>query len=234
MNQVLGKNVFTELKVGDQWIPIFCAKTASIDTEQEEIETTSRNSSGDREYEPGMSSATLSCAGITNTSNYEGAVSVFYLLQESVRRSILNVRMRFVDQDALQITLAFSCFVRTLGITRDRISYSQSAVSFRITGPLAVEGTPTPVPPSDCEYRPTIYLTLLEGETLVHSDLLEEANADVVSVSREGTILTYTSGTPGNQEFSHDLPNGDVTFDPGNPGNPGGEHIAIEYQIITP
>lgn len=231
MNQVQGRNVITELKVGDAWLPIFCAKTASLDAEQEEIETTSRNTAYDREFIPGMSNATISCSGITTLSNDEGTASIFYLYQVGVRRSILDIRMTFTDQDANVLQLLFSAFVRTLGITRDRISYSQSTVNFRITGAISFSGAPAP-PSSECELQPTLYLTLAEGQISVHSDLLEQANVDIVSVSREGTILTYTNGTPGNLQFSHDLPNGDILFPPGNPGNPGGEYIAIEYQIL--
>lgn len=231
-NQILGKNVFTELQVGDAWYPIFCAKAASYDLEQEEIETSSVNSGAAREFIPYMSSMTISCNGITSLNNDEGVISIFYLLQESIRRQMLTIRMRFISDDGDTLQMSFVCFVRTIGITRDRISYSQSAVMFRVSGVPSIGSVPSAGSMSCMEVFEDTWETV-EGEDSISGAGNEGrsfAGSEVILVEREGTQHDYTDGTPGNREYSYDGTN--ISFDSGNPFNLG-ERIHVVWRAAT-
>lgn len=230
-NTVQGKNVFAEIEVDSVFYPIFCAKDATLSTVQEEIETTSVNSSAAREYTPGMQSATMDVNGLTTSDNTGGRVSILYLLQAAQRRTIFNMRWRMTDDDGNPFTITFSAFSTTLSMTKALAgAFSQSSASFRITGDYAISEIIPPPVEAPCEAQAPLYIEVVEGETSVHSDLLEADDVVILSVARSGSEHNETLATPGSMEYKTDLPNGDILFDPTNPFNPG-EVIYILYKI---
>lgn len=240
--KVLGKNAVFSMLVDGIYYPVFCAKTFERPLNQDEIEVTHVNSGVDREYVPGMSNSTVSATGITQINNDEGKISIFYLDQLAIRRSIRTYRILCTDQDGLTIFITFSAFVTNSTLSKDTTAWSQSSVSFRITGPWTFSTVvPAPVEPT-CEVQPTLYKTLADGGTSVNDALLIPGVGEtitIISVSRSGSVHYETSGTPGSLEFRYISGTGTIEIDPTNPGNPPDpvtgllEPMSIEYKIET-
>jgi hypothetical protein len=70
------------------------------------------------------------------------------------------------------------------------------------------------------------------GQYTAHSDLLEQADVEVLLVVRTGATYAYTSGTPVDLQFTTDLPNGYIIFSSLIPFN-AGEWVYILYKITT-
>lgn len=230
MNTVKSSNVIVEMDVSGLYYPIFCGKTAEFSQTQEVIEVTSVNSDVAREYEAGMTTATLNITGITILDNTGGRISILYLVQESIRRAVQTMRIRFIDDTGATLQIAFSALITNNTISRSVGTYSQAATSFIITG------TPTlsaiiPPPGVQCVETP-LYIDVVAGATSVSHASLQQTGVVILGVSRSGMVHNSTSGTPGNMEykFTGGAGNGTVAFDPTNPFN-SGEVIWILYKI---
>lgn len=236
-NQVLGKDVITQILILGVYYPIFCGKTADLTTNQDEIEVTHVNSGADREYVPGMSNHLLNVAGVTVLDNTEGKISWEYLAQMAQRRTINTYRILLTDQDGDQRAITFDAFWTTGVLSRNVTEWSQSSVTMRITGSLTYESPVSPPTPPACEIEDPIYTTLAEAATSVSSALLIPGVGETITilhVTRSGITLYETTGTPGNLEFQYVSGTGTINFDPANPGNPAApdlEPVSIEYKI---
>lgn len=232
MRKVLGKNIVISLQVGDTFYPVFCAKSGELSTDQEEIEVTSVNSGGDREYEPGMASHMMNVSGLTELNNLGGLVSIFYLMQQAVRRTIHNFRWTFTDTEGTVISLQYKAFVRTTTVSKEVGVYSSCSATFRVTGGLTYSDIVNPPTEPICEIADPIYTTLAEGATSVTDPLLAEPGVEILGVWRY-TGYFLTNGTPGSGQFSVNYATGTINFDPTNPGAPGGEPIHILYKVTN-
>lgn len=236
-NQVLGKNLLTQLFISGVWYPFFCGKTAQLVTNQDEIEVTHVNSGADREYVPGMSNYTISFDGVTVLDNSEGRICWEYISQAGTRRTIHSMRTLLTDQDGQQRAITYSAFLTSSTLDRDVTQWSQSAVAMRITGGLAYENPVTPPTPPACEIEDTIYTVLAEAATSVTSALLIPAVGETITilqVTRSGFTHYETVATPGNLQYQYDSGTGTISFNPLNPGlppNPDNEPVSIEYKI---
>ena len=230
-NQVKGRNVIVSMQVDGDYFPIFCAKSAVYDYPQEAIEVTHINSGASREYVPGMNSGTLNCTGITTLNNTGSRISINYLLQQAIRRMIWPLRIVQTDDDGGVLVTFLNGFVTNTNLSRDVASYSQSSVTFQITGtPSFSEIIPSPVEPV-CEIADPLYMILAEGETTVQSDLLIGAEFTILWLTREGLGFDQTGGSPGNRQFNHNEGTGVITFEI--PGSPGGESLSIGYKVVN-
>jgi hypothetical protein len=232
--KVLGKNVIVSMLVDGDYYPIFCGKTADLGLVQDKIEVTYINSGAHRNYVPGMSDSTLSVNGVTLINNDEHKVSVLYLSQLAIRRSINTYRVLLTDQDSTQVSVSFSAFVLSTNLSRDAIAWSQSSVVFQITDDWTFSTIIPPPTEPTCEMQDTLYKTLASSDTYVTDSLLIPASGEtitIISVSRSGTVYYETSSTPGSLEFKYTSASGKIEFDPLNPGNPGGEPVSIEYKL---
>lgn len=232
-NKVLGSGVTTYMEIDSVFYPVFCAKTASLTTNQDELEVTSVASSRDREYIPGMRNATLNCTGVTTSDNSNSRVSLLYLMQPAVIGTTFPMRMTFTDKDANVVNITFSAFITSTNVDRALGgAFSQSSITMRITGGLTF-GEPID-PPAEpvCEIQDPLYLDMAEGETSVSDVLLEADGVVILEVQRTGTGHDETTGTPGNREFKFTAGTGTIGFDATNPANSGGETIYVLYKIV--
>lgn len=222
---IYGDNCLLQIEIDSEWYDVFCAKSMSFDWVQEEIETTSINSTKSREYVPGMSSGTASANGVTKIDNSEGTISWPYLFQTSIRSTILSMRVYMVAQDGDTLQVSFDGFITNLNLTGDVTAFSQSAVTFRVTGTPVVEEIVSPPVPGELA---ELYKTLAEGATSVTDALLDDV--EIFLVEREGLQYDETSGTPSGRQFQYNDASNAIVFDTLLPGNPGGESIHILYK----
>jgi len=223
-NTVKGKNVVISILVSGTYYPIFCCKDAEFTINQDEIETTSVNSGSSREYEPGMMNATLSVSGVTTIDNSEGQISVNYLSQQSIRRQTQDIILTMTANNGTILITSFRAIIVTSGFNRNTLGYSQSNVSFRITGDVEFDTIITP-PTVLTVY--SIYITCVEGEFSVQdNDLI---GVEVIQVARSGDTHEETSGTPGNHQYQFVSGTGTINFYSSNPFNDD-EVIYVEYK----
>lgn len=236
-NKVLSKNVVFAMKVDDVFYPIFCAKSCQWPVDQDEIEITSVPSGANREYVPGMSNSTISATGITELNNNNDRISINYLTQQAIRRTIHELRVLQTDNDGNALSATFLGFVINTTLTKEQGTYSGSSVTFRITGAITYSDIiPGPGEPI-CEVQAPLYITGTEGEIMVQASFLKtEAGITktILEVQREGTGFDETTGTPANREFKYtaDGSFGYITFNTDNPFNPGGETVYILYKTV--
>lgn len=233
--KVLGKNVIFSMLVDGNYYPFFCGKTGVLDLNQDKIEVTHVNSGAHRNYVPGMSDSQFTVTGVTLINNDEHKVSVAYLDQLAIRRSINTYRVLMTDQDGTTLSISFSAFVLNTNLSRDVVSWSQSSATFQITDDWTFSSIiPSPVIPV-CEEKDPIFDSLADGATVYTNALLIQGVGEtltILGVSRSGTTYYETTGTPGNLEFKYNSAAGTITFlNPGNPASPSLEPISINYKI---
>ena len=221
-NTVRGKNIICSMLIGVDYVPIFCGKSAEFTLNQEEIETTSINSGSFREFIPGMTDGTFTINGVTTSDNTNGRVSINYLLQQSVRRTIRSIKIVMTDDNGNNQVISFNAIIVNSGFNRDIPSYSQSSVSFRITGSITLA---TIAAPTETVQDP-IYKTTTPGLFSVTDALL--TGATILEVQREGLGYTQTSGTPTGRQFN--FTGTTITFDSSIPFNTG-EIVYILYKL---
>lgn len=232
---VIGRDVIIDMQVDGDWFPIMCAKVNQFDLEQDEIQTTNRNSGPNREYVPGMANSTVGVTGITRVSNSDGRVNIVYLLQQSIRRQVHNLRMRMTDQNtpsANVSVISFAAFIRSTNVTSDKTLLSNSSVTWRVTGGISFSDViPGPVEP-ECETEDPLYLDADSGNT-VTDPLLEQDGVVILQVNREGVQYDETDGTPIGRRFrfTGGAGNGIIEFDDDIPFNPEGETVYVLYKI---
>jgi hypothetical protein len=224
MNTIKGKNIVCSMDVGGTYYPIFCAKNAEFNVNQDEIETTSVNSGSSREYDPGMMNATLSMTGVTTLNNTNGRISPLYLMQQSIRRATQSLIINLTDDDGADVVIDFSAIITATGFTRDVASYSQCSVNFRVTGDINFDTVITPPAPSEVF---SIYLSTTAGNTTVSDAAL--TGKEVLLVAREGSVYNETTGTPTGRYFKFTSGTGTITFDSSIPFNTG-EVVYVEYK----
>lgn len=223
---IFGDNCLLQIDIDSEWYDVFCSKSMSFDWVQEEIETTSINSSKSREYVPGMSSGTATASGVTKIDNSEGEISWPYLFQTSIRSTILSMRVYMVAEDGDTLQISFDGFIINLGLTGDVSQFSQSAVTFRITGTPVVEEIVNPPLPGELQ---ELYLELAEGATSVSDPLLDDV--EIFLVHREHIQYNEVSGTPGGEEFQYNDASNSINFLlPGNPASPNLESVHIIFK----
>jgi hypothetical protein len=236
--KVLGRNVIVSMLVDGNYYPIFCGKTASLDLTQDKIEVTHVNSGAHRNFVPGMTDSTFSVQGVTLINNDEQKVSIVYLDQLAIRRSINTFRVLLTDQDGINYTISLSAFVLNTSLSRDVNAWSQSSVTFQITDDWVFSSVVAPPVLPTCEEQDPIFGTLADGSAVFTSALLIQGVGETITilhVARSGTTYYITSGTPGNLEYKYNSAAGTITFqNVGNPADPNLEPIAINYKKTTP
>lgn len=231
MGLIKGTNSITSLNISGVFYPIFCAKNFVFTLNQEEVEVTNIGSGADRDFLPGLGDGSISVDGLMELDNSDGRISILYLMQQSIRRKVHQLRTTFTDDDGNVQVLTYYAFYRVGSATKQTGFYNTNAAEFRVTGVISFSSSVTPPVDPVCEVQETLALTLAEDATTVTSASLTTANAEVLWVSREGILYTLTTGTPGNREYAIDYGTGTITFLA--PGNPGGEGVEVGWQITA-
>jgi hypothetical protein len=229
MSKVKGNNQFIEMLVDGDYYPFFCCKDFDFTQNQDLIEVTSVNSNSAREYEAGLTTASLNINGVTILDNTDEQISGNYLMQQSIRRVIQTLRIRQIDDDGNSFQIMFNAVITSNTLTRTRGSYGQSSVAMTVTGEPTFSAVV--LPPAAPVVQEPLYLTFTAGQTQVSNVLLEAAGVEILEVQREGLGHDETTGTPGNRQFKFTggTGNGIIAFDPTNPSN--GEVVYVLYQL---
>lgn len=230
-----GSNVNVLVDINDIWTYIGCATGCAFEFENEIILKTDRNAGLFRKKRARISDTRSSVSGVmTSGANTERA-SIFYFLQEGVRRRELNFQFLYIDDAGNDVSILQTAIVQAISLNADVSNFAEFDMQLEGTGNfeqsiiVPPSGTPT------CEQEPTIYAELTADSATYSNALLIPAVGETITilhVSRSGATYYETSGTPGNLEFQYTTGTGTITFLlTGNPANPDLEPISIEYKI---
>lgn len=223
-NRIKSNNVIIELAILGVYYPVFCGKTMEFVQSQELIEVTSVNSATGREYEPSMTTGTLSITGVSILDNADGRISLPYLMGAALR-AVQNMRIRLTDDDATTLQISFQAIITTNTLSRAVGTYSNSAVSMTVTGGITV-GSVTPPAPVEVNVYSDTWATV-NGQSYVDGASLgispsAVANGGAFTLGATDTLLEVkvegtefdliTSGAPGNRQCKFNTSTFVVTF----------------------
>lgn len=244
MSTVKSNNVIIEIKISGVYLPVFCGKTMEFSQNQETIEVTSVNSATGREYEPGMTTATLNITGVTIIDNSDSRVSLPYLMTESIRRTTQECRIRLIDDDGTSLQISFDAIIVNNTLSRAVGTYSQSATSLVITGGVSVGPVDPPAPIEVDVYSdywiPSAGNNYIDGDSSGTSPSAVAnggpfslgATDTVLEVDVEGTEFdVILSGTPTNRECKFNTSTFVITF-PVDLIFDGSQRVFVEFKRI--
>jgi hypothetical protein len=99
-NIVQGKNAVLFGYSGGLYYPIGCEIDFSYEYVNELTQKTDVNAGSWRKYEVRISDCTASLSGVTTTTNTD-TLSIFYYLQEAIRRTPQLIKMVWTDDDGV-------------------------------------------------------------------------------------------------------------------------------------
>lgn len=233
MTPVWGSDAIVSLKVAEEYYPVFCATDMLLTVRQDVVLATSASTGIYRlKRLRGLTEWSVTVSGLTKLDNTDGQISFFYLVQELVRGSELDIRIEFTDDEDNDQTLSGTVIIPEMSISGPAEDWSQANITFEGTGGFSMEPVPPPAE-TECEVQDTIYTTLAEGAVYVENALLQEEGVVIITVARSGITLSESEVDPIGMEFRFDDATGRIYVDAENPGNPGGEEFVIVYKIDT-
>lgn len=235
MRPVYGNDCLFSMKIDGVFYPLLCATDFTLNVDQDVLEATTKGGTGlSKEFKlRGLYEWDLSLNGITKVSNEDGQIAWFYVLQDSIRGTEREVQLLYNDEDGNVVEISGVVVIPNMQISSAIGDFANGSISFKGTGSfmlnsvISIESNLSVL----CEVQPTITATLLEDATTVTISQLTAENAQVLWVSREGTLFRIVNGTPGNREVSIDYTTGVLSFR--SPGAPDGEGIEIGWQIAS-
>lgn len=132
MINIQGKNCILELLISATYYPILCGEDFTVNYNPEFILKTGPNSPA-RERMPRIEDWSVSVNGITELANTAN-ISWFYLLQASVRRSLLTIRAKFINDAGTVKTMKFNAYVGQSSISAPIADFCPAAINFEVSG----------------------------------------------------------------------------------------------------
>lgn len=138
MDAVLAKDVILQVKIGEAYISKGCAETCAFTLSNELIGKTDVNAGLFRKRRVRISDSGMSVQGLTTLVDDE-KLSTFYFLQETVRRSELDLRILFTDEGNIQKQIQGIYVIESIGVNGGRIGdWSDFNIEFKGTGTISL------------------------------------------------------------------------------------------------
>lgn len=225
---VLGKNAVLEMLVSGVYYPVLCATDCRFSRTPEFIPKTTTSSGLFREFMVRREEWSMSVSGLTKIQN-AASLTFFYLLQNSVRRLEITLRITYTDDTADSKTISGNVLIGQMDINGPVSGHSEASIEFKGTGAFSVGATVDP-PVSECAIYGDYWSfpagdTYIQGTSVVHGYSLEAVT--VISVDREGVAYDLVSGTPTGRQCKHNNTTGIINFDSAIPSN--GETVWVVF-----
>lgn len=230
---VQGKKAILEISIGGIYRPIGCAVSCSYTFQNELIAKTDRNAGLFRKKRVRISDFSMSMDGLMTLKNDEN-ISILYMLQEGVRRTEQDVRIRYTDELDLQKQVQGVVLVESISLSGSTDAFVEFSLSMQGTGPITI-GAPTGGDgdspgtgiPGDVQFDWWDTTPGASSITGVGHYGRTFANKDVIEVAREGTQYDEVVSGPSNRQYAN---SGTViSFDTLNPFN-AGERVYVVWQ----
>lgn len=202
-----GSNVNLLVKINDVWTYIGCATGCVFEFLNEIILKTDRNAGLFRKKRARISDSRSSVSGVmTSGANTEKA-SVFYFLQEGVRRRENEFQFLYIDEAGNDVSILQTAIVQDIQLSADVSNFAEFDMQLEGSGTLTI-GTVDPPSPTDCPVLKSDYWVTVEGATSItgasaNGIATTLAGKTVIEVDREGLQQNETSGTPGNRQYRY-------------------------------
>jgi len=221
MINIQGKNCFVELNLLGVYTPILCGEDFTVNYNPEFVLKTGPNSPA-RERQPRIEDWSVSVSGITELTNTSN-ISFFYLIQEGVRRTLLDIRIKFKDDANTIKTMSFFAYIGQSSITGPVADFCNATINFEVSGGITDLSDPiTPVGPGTLNLKSDWWLTVngnnfINGASTGSTDgtTYTLTTGDLVKqVAVEGIICDIVAGTPtaGTRQCQIDLTNHKIIF----------------------
>ncbi len=228
--EVLGKGVILRAVIAGEPIEIGCAASISITIENEIIGKTDVNAGGFRKKRVRMADCNASVDGIILTESASGRLSVFYFLQESIRRSEIALQFLFQNTSGEVKSISGNFLIASTDLNGSQTGFGEFSMQLEGTGGITIDDTDLP-PEVVCEriesdwWETTPGLSGIAGSGMAGKSF---AGKRVLQVARTSDVYSIiTSGSPGNLQAKY-TGGSTITFDPANPFN-AGETVFVEW-----
>lgn len=217
---VQGKNVILKAYNADGYYKFYCAQTAELSIDTDQLPATNVNSGGWKSFKPAKTGWALTLTGVTHVRDTIGDnnLTVFDITNEQIRKNGIDLYMVFTnDQGNVETFTGHANPVNTtLGGTAGQLS--KFSIQFQGTGAFGRNTTISN--PQSNDVKRYEYVAAGGETSFTYADLI---NRNYLEVSREAspTMALIYNGTPsdkqalitaslGKVEFSNALMPGEV------------------------
>lgn len=228
---VYGKDVVLMVSNGIEYIAVGCAFSCGFSFTNELINKTDVNAGYAIKRRVRMSDCSATISGLTTLENTAGVVSVMWFLQESIRRTVLSLQILMTDEAGLMKTITGDFVIESVDLSGDVSGFGEFTINLQGTGGIGIAAVDPPSGSIEpvCEVEDTLYLTLVEGEYIIHDSRLQ-GDYTILWITREGMGYDETTGVAGNRQFVYHKIAGNIEFNPFVRGAHGGEAVAVGYK----
>ena len=223
MSEVFGRGVTVQAKVEGEYITIGCASNCSFQFENEIIGKTDVNAGLFRKKRVRISDCRGSIDGVITTESTPTRLTIFYFLQEAVRRAENDMLFIFEDVNGGVKTIQGLFLVQSTDLSADIQAFAEFSLQLEGTGGITISDV-APPPDLVCETIFSDWWTTTPGASGITGTGhygRSFAGHDVIEVDREGLEHDIVdTGTPGNRQAKY-TGGSTITFDPTNPFNAG-------------
>lgn len=206
MEIISGDNGMIEVEVGSAWYEVACFESFAYTFSNEIIGKTDVNAGLSRKKRVRISDSSLSVSGAMTIMSSASSLSTFYFLQEGIRRSELTLRLSYLDQGGNLKMITSNFLIESIELTNAIGEIDGYDIEFTGTGEPTISDTESPSESPACFeatsdwWLPANGTTSFSGAGHLGRSF---AGKTLVEVIREnGAPLKFTSGTPGDGEYS--------------------------------
>lgn len=227
MSVVHGKNTVLEVFSVDTWYPVLCGTDLSFTSTMEMVESTGPNSVLFRERKARLQDWNASVSGLTTLENGT-SVSFFYMLQQSVRRTLQQIRLSFQDDEGSYKRITGNALIETMGISGPYSDFSNATISFLGSGAYEIDAISAPSTPIEyADYWTTVAgNSYINGTSAVHT--YDLTGKTVLLVFRSGVEHTLVTTTPSGRQCKFTSGTGRIDFDTSIPFE-SGETVTVNF-----
>lgn len=226
MNYIQGRNAVLFGYLSGVYYPIGCEIEFTYEYTNELTTNTDVNAGSWRKYEVRISDCTASLSGVATSSNGT-SLSIFYYLQEAIRRTPQNIKMVWTDDDGAEKVITGVFLIKTISIPNQQGDFSKFTLELQGTSGIEIDpviggggsGTGGSSGTSGSSLDENIdsdYWLTTPGNTSINGLSVNGKSfvgSTVIYVSREGATQFLVTGTPGNEEAQVSEPAGtDISF----------------------
>lgn len=204
-----GNNVNLLVKINDVWTYIGCATGCVFNFTNEIILKTDRNAGLFRKKRARISDSRSSVSGVMTSGANTTKASIFYFLQEGVRRRELEFQFLYIDEALNDISILQTAIVQDISLNADVSNFAEFDMQLEGTGGVTI-GTVLPPSPPDCPVILSDWWVTVEGETSIsgasaNGTATTLAGKTVIEVDRDGLQQDEVTGggTPGNRQYRY-------------------------------
>lgn len=227
---VFGKDFIVQSALPESlgYTTIGCAVSGTFAFENELIGKTDRNAPLFRKRRARISDCRASINGLITLANDAQKMSVMYFLEEGVRRTEVPLRFFLTDEGGATLYITGNFLIQSIELRGDVSGFGEYDMQLLGTGGVNIDEASSVIGGSSEDFSDW-WVTTAGADNIAGAGEggLSFAGDEILAVAREGVIYHYTSGTPGNMQYSYD--GTIISFNPAMPFNDG-ERVFVMWK----